>query len=169
GSVVDFDTGCRIESRYFANCVVSQVAKNMIGTLFFQLNAINKGKSRPEGIERSKVKKLGVLGAGMMGAGIAYVSAKVGIEVVLLDTTQEAADKGKSYSDGLLDKEVKKGRLLPTDKSMFLERIKPTTKYEDLAGCDLIIEAVFEDRAIKADVTKKTEAVIDAKAVFASN
>jgi 3-hydroxyacyl-CoA dehydrogenase/enoyl-CoA hydratase/3-hydroxybutyryl-CoA epimerase len=169
GGIVDFDTGCRIESRYFANCVVSQVAKNMIGTLFFQLNAINKGKSRPEGVEKSTVKKLGVLGAGMMGAGIAYVSAKVGIDVVLLDTTQELADKGKSYSDGLLDKEVKKGRMLPTDKSMFLERIKATTRYEDLAGCDLVIEAVFEDRAIKADVTKKAEAIIGKDKVFASN
>jgi len=169
GSIVDFDTGSRIESRYFANLVVSQVAKNMIGTLFFQLNAMNKGKSRPEGFERSKVKKLGVLGAGMMGAGIAYVSAKVGMEVVLLDTTQEGAEKGKSYSAGLIDKDVKKGRMMPADKTIFLERIKATTSFADLAGCDLVIEAVFEDRAIKADVTKKTEAVIDAKSVFASN
>ncbi len=169
GSIVDFDTGSRTESRYFANLVVSQVAKNMISTLFFQLNAINKGKSRPEGFERNKVKKVGVLGAGMMGAGIAYVSAKVGIEVVLLDTSQENADKGKSYSAGLIDKDVKKGRMMPADKTIFLERIKATTNFADLAGCDLIIEAVFEDRAIKADVTKKAEAVIDAKSVFASN
>jgi 3-hydroxyacyl-CoA dehydrogenase/enoyl-CoA hydratase/3-hydroxybutyryl-CoA epimerase len=169
GSIVDFDTGSRIESRYFANCVVSREAKNMIGTLFFQLNAINKGKSRPEGIERSKVKKLGVLGAGMMGAGIAYVSAKVGIEVVLLDTSHDNADKGKSYSADLIDKDVKKGRMMPADKGIFLERIKATTNFADLAGCDLVIEAVFEDRAIKADVTKKAEAVIDAKSVFASN
>src|SRR5436305_8548626 len=105
----------------------------MIGTLFFQLNAINKGKSRPENIERSKVKKLGVLGAGMMGAGIAYVSAKVGIEVVLLDTTQEAAEKGKSYSATLIDKDVKKGRMMPADKGIFLERIKATTNFADLA------------------------------------
>ncbi len=169
GCLVDFDTGCRIESRYFANCVVSQVAKNMIGTLWFQLNAINKGKSRPEGVEKSTVKKLGILGAGMMGAGIAYVSAKVGIECVLLDTTQEAADKGKSYSAGLLDKELKKGRIMPADKQIFLDRIKATTKFEDLAGCDLIIEAVFEDRAIKADVTRKAEAVLGKDKVFASN
>ena len=169
GGIVDFDSGCRIESRYFANLGVSQVSKNMIGTLWFQLNAINKGKSRPEGFEKSTVKKLGVLGAGMMGAGIAYSSAKVGIEVVLLDATVEAAEKGKSYSAGLLDKAIKKGRETPAGKGVFLDRIKPTADYKDLEGCDLVIEAVFEDRAIKADVTKKTEAVIPATATFASN
>jgi 3-hydroxyacyl-CoA dehydrogenase/enoyl-CoA hydratase/3-hydroxybutyryl-CoA epimerase len=169
GGITDFDTGCRSESRYFANCVVSQVSKNMIGSLWFQLNAINKGSSRPEGIERSTVKKLGILGAGMMGAGIAYVSAKVGIEVVLLDTTQEAADRGKAYSSGLLDKDLKKGRLTQEGKDQFLARIKATTRYDDLKGCDLIIEAVFEDRAIKADVTKKAEAQLAKTAVFASN
>ncbi len=169
GCSVDFDTGCRIESRYFADLVVSQVSKNMIGTLWFQLNAINKGKSRPEGIAKSTVKKLGVLGAGMMGAGIAYVSAKVGIEVVLLDATQESADKGKAYSTALLDKLVKKGRMTADAQAAFLKLITPTTDYALLEGCDLIIEAVFEDRAIKADVTKKTEAVIPATATFASN
>ncbi len=169
GGIVDFDSGCRIESRYFANLGVSQVSKNMIGTLWFQLNAINKGKSRPEGFDKSTVKKLGVLGAGMMGAGIAYVSAKVGIEVVLLDSTAEAAEKGKSYSAGLLDKAIKKGRETPAGKGVFLDRIKATADYKDLEGCDLVIEAVFEDRAIKADVTKKTEAVIPATATFASN
>ncbi|MDM4769595.1 3-hydroxyacyl-CoA dehydrogenase NAD-binding domain-containing protein [Solimonas sp. SE-A11] len=169
GGITDFDTGCRSESRYFANCVVSQVSKNMIGTLWFQLNAINKGSSRPEGVERSTVKKLGILGAGMMGAGIAYSSAKVGIEVVLLDTTQEAADRGKAYSSGLLDKDLKKGRLTQEGKDQFLARIKATTSYDDLKGCDLVIEAVFEDRAIKADVTKKAEAQLAKTAVFASN
>jgi len=169
GGIVDFDSGCRIESRYFANLGVSQVSKNMIGTLWFQLNAINKGKSRPEGFEKSTVKKLGILGAGMMGAGIAYVSAKVGMEVVLLDSTVEAAEKGKGYSAGLLDKAIKKGRETPAGKGVFLDRIKPTADYKDLEGCDLVIEAVFEDRAIKADVTKKTESVIPATATFASN
>ncbi|AXQ30264.1 3-hydroxyacyl-CoA dehydrogenase [Solimonas sp. K1W22B-7] len=169
GGITDFDTGCRSESRYFANCVVSQVSKNMIGSLWFQLNAINKGSSRPEGVERSTVKKLGILGAGMMGAGIAYVSAKVGIEVVLLDTTQDAADRGKAYSTALLDKDMKKGRLTQEGKDQFLARIKATTSYDDLKGCDLIIEAVFEDRAIKADVTKKAEAQLAKTAVFASN
>jgi 3-hydroxyacyl-CoA dehydrogenase / enoyl-CoA hydratase / 3-hydroxybutyryl-CoA epimerase len=169
GGITDFDTGCRVESRYFAELVVSQVSKNMIGTLWFQLNGINKGSSRPEGIEKSTVKKLGILGAGMMGAGIAYVSAKVGIECVLLDTTQDAADKGKAYSASLLDKDIKKGRQTPQGKEEFLARIKATTSYDDLKGCDLIIEAVFEDRAIKADVTRKAEAQLAKTAVFASN
>jgi 3-hydroxyacyl-CoA dehydrogenase/enoyl-CoA hydratase/3-hydroxybutyryl-CoA epimerase len=174
GGIVDFDTGCEIESRYFANLVVSQVSKNMIGTLWFQLNAINKGSSRPQNtdgssIEKSTVKKLGILGAGMMGAGIAYVSAKVGIDCVLLDTTQDAADKGKAYSAGLLDKDMKKGRMTQQGKDELLARIKATTRYEDLKGCDLIIEAVFEDRAIKADVTRKAEAMLAKTAVFASN
>ena len=169
GSLVDMDTALKIESRYFAHCVTSQVAKNMIGTLWFQLNAINKGKSRPDGFEKKAVKKVGILGAGMMGAGIAYVSAKAGIEVVLLDTSQDNADKGKAYSAGLLDKQIKRGRMLPADKQIFLDRIKATTSFDDLAGCDLVIEAVFEDRTIKADVTRKAEAVIGKDAVFASN
>ena len=169
GGVVDFDTGCRVESRYFAECVISPASKNMISTLWFQLNAINKGKSRPDGIDRSKVERVGILGAGMMGAGIAYVSAKVGIDVVLLDTAQDNADKGKAYSEALMDKAVKRGHAMPADKSQLLERIKATTDFADLAACDLIIEAVFEDREIKADVTKKTEAVIAPTATFASN
>jgi 3-hydroxyacyl-CoA dehydrogenase / enoyl-CoA hydratase / 3-hydroxybutyryl-CoA epimerase len=169
GGFTDFDTGCRTESRYFANCVVSQVSKNMIGTFWFQLNKLNKGESRPQGFEPRKVKKLGMLGAGMMGAGIAYVSAKAGIEVVLLDNSLELAEKGKAYSAGLLDKAIKKGRATPQQKEELLARIKPTTDFNDMAGCDLIIEAVFEDRKIKADVTKKTEKVIAPDAVFASN
>lgn len=169
GGITDFETGCRVESRYFAELVVSQVSKNMIGTLWFQLNGINKGSSRPQGIERSTVKKLGILGAGMMGAGIAHVSAKVGIEVVLLDTTQDAAVKGKAYSENLLDKAMKKGRETAEGKAALLARITPTTDYALLKGCDLIIEAVFEDRAIKAEVTQKAEAMLGKDAIFASN
>ncbi|MBL8325923.1 MAG: enoyl-CoA hydratase/isomerase family protein [Rubrivivax sp.] len=169
GGLLDFDSACVVESRYFAACVMSQEAKNMIGSLWFQLNAIKKGASRPQGVPPAKVGKLGVLGAGMMGGGIAYVSARAGMEVVLLDTTQEQADKGKAYSQGLLDKAVKKGRSTPEKRDALLAKIKPTTRYEDLAGCDLVIEAVFEDRAIKADVTKKAEAVLAADKVFASN
>ncbi|GAB3537942.1 3-hydroxyacyl-CoA dehydrogenase NAD-binding domain-containing protein [Noviherbaspirillum agri] len=169
GGIVDFDTACEVESRYFANCALSQVAKNMIGSLWFQLNAINKGKSRPEGIAPSKVKRVGILGAGMMGAGIAYVSAKAGIDVVLLDVSVENAEKGKAYSATLLDKAVKRGRETEQGKQAFLAKIQTTTEVRDLAGCDLVIEAVFEDRKIKADMTKKTEAVIANGAVFASN
>ncbi|MBX3600553.1 MAG: enoyl-CoA hydratase/isomerase family protein [Rubrivivax sp.] len=169
GGLLDFDAASVVESRYFAACAMSQVSKNMIGTLWYQLNAIKKGASRPEGVAKSLVRKLGILGAGMMGAGIAHVSAKAGIDVVLLDTTQEAADKGKAYSQGLLDKAVKKGRSTPEKRDALLARITPTTDYAALAGCDLVIEAVFEDRAVKADVTAKAEAVIGEGAVFASN
>jgi 3-hydroxyacyl-CoA dehydrogenase/enoyl-CoA hydratase/3-hydroxybutyryl-CoA epimerase len=169
GCLLDFDAGSQIESRYFAACVVSQVSKNMIGTLWHQLNAIKKGQSRPKGIAESKVKKVGILGAGMMGAGIAYVSAKVGIDVVLLDTTQENADKGKAYSQGILDKAISRGRSTAEKRDALLARIQTTTSYDDLKGCDLVIEAVFEDRDIKAACTQKTEAVIAADAVFASN
>ena len=169
GCLLDFDAASQVESRYFAACVVSQESKNMIGTLWHQLNAIKKGQSRPSAVPRSKVAKLGILGAGMMGAGIAYVSAKAGIEVVLLDTDQANAEKGKAYSQGLLDKAISRGRGTTEKRDLLLARIHPTTRYEDLAGCDLVIEAVFEDRAIKAECTRKAEAVLAAEAVFASN
>ncbi len=169
GGLLDFDAASVVESRYFAACAMSQVSKNMIGTLWYQLNAIRKGASRPAGVPKSAVRRLGIVGAGMMGAGIAYESAKAGIEVVLLDTTAEAAERGKGYSRELLDKAVKKGRSTPEKRDALLARISTTTDFAALAGCDLVIEAVFEDRAIKAEVTRKAEAVIGAQAVFASN
>ena len=169
GCLLDFDSASQVESRYFAACVVSQESKNMIGTLWHQLNAIKKGQSRPAGVAKSKVGKVGILGAGMMGAGIAYVSAKAGIEVILLDTAIENAEKGKAYSQGLLDKAVSRGRSTPDKRDALLAKITPTTRYEDLQGCDLVIEAVFEDRDIKAACTQNTEAVIAADAVYASN
>ncbi|WP_425260139.1 3-hydroxyacyl-CoA dehydrogenase NAD-binding domain-containing protein [Rubrivivax sp. RP6-9] len=169
GGLLGFDAASVVESRYFAACVLSQASKNMIHTLWYQLNAIKKGASRPAGVAPSKVKKLGILGAGMMGGGIAYVSAKAGIEVVLLDSTQEAAERGKGYSQGLLDKAVKKGRSTADKRDALLALITPTTDHALLAGCDLVIEAVFEDRAVKAAVTQQAEAVLGADAVFASN
>ncbi|MBE0548784.1 MAG: enoyl-CoA hydratase/isomerase family protein [Rubrivivax sp.] len=169
GGLLDFDAASRVESRYFAACAMSQVSRNMIGTLWYQLNAIKKGASRPAGVPASKVRKLGILGAGMMGAGIAYVSAKVGIEVVLLDTAAELAERGKAYSQGLLDKAVKKGRSTADKRDALLARITPTTEYALLAGCDLVVEAVFEDRAVKAGVTRQAEAVLADTALFASN
>ncbi len=169
GGLVDFDAALLIESRYFAACVVSPESRNMLNTLWFQLNAIKKGASRPKDIPPSKVGKLGILGAGMMGAGIAYVSAKVGIDVVLLDTTQDAADKGRAYSQDLLDKALNKGRGTAAQRDALLARITPTTDYAALAGCDLVIEAVFEDRAVKAGVTQQAESQIGVGAVFASN
>ncbi len=169
GGLMDFDSASVVESRYFAACVMSQESKNIINTLWYQLNAIKKGASRPSGVAASQVKKLGILGAGMMGAGIAYVSAKVGIDVVLLDTSLEAAERGKAYSQGLLDKAVKKGRSTAEKRDALLARITPTTDYAALQGCDLVIEAVFEDRSIKADVTRQAEAQLATSAVFASN
>ena len=169
GCLLDFDAASQVESRYFAACVVSQESKNMIGTLWHQLNAIKKGQSRPAGVAKSKVGKVGILGAGMMGAGIAYVSAKAGIEVILLDTAIENAEKGKAYSQGLLDKAISRGKSTPDKRDALLAKITPTTRYEDLQGCDLVIEAVFEDREIKAACTQKSEAVIAVDAVYASN
>jgi 3-hydroxyacyl-CoA dehydrogenase/enoyl-CoA hydratase/3-hydroxybutyryl-CoA epimerase len=169
GGLLDFDAACTVESRYFAACAMSAESRNMINTLWYQLNSIKKGASRPAGPAPSKVKKLGILGAGMMGAGIAYVSAKVGIEVVLLDSTTDAAERGKGYSQGLLDKAVKKGRSTLEKRDALLAKITPTTDYAKLDGCDLVIEAVFEDRGVKAGVTQRAEAVIAPDAVFASN
>jgi 3-hydroxyacyl-CoA dehydrogenase/enoyl-CoA hydratase/3-hydroxybutyryl-CoA epimerase len=145
------------------------VARNMMRSLFVNKGKADKLARRPEGIEKSQVKKLGILGAGMMGAGIAYVSAQAGIEVVLLDTSQEAADKGKAYSEDLLRKAIERGKSTEEKAAALLGLIKPTTSYHDLAGCDLVIEAVFESVKIKADVTAKTEAVVPEGCIFASN
>ncbi|MEU4741628.1 3-hydroxyacyl-CoA dehydrogenase NAD-binding domain-containing protein [Actinosynnema sp. NPDC023658] len=147
GALVDFDTALRIEARYFVELAAGQVSKNMINTFWFQLNEINGGGSRPSGVERSKVTKVGVLGAGMMGAGIAEVSAKAGIEVVLKDVTLEAARRGAGDTPG----------------------ITPTDSDADLAGCDLVIEAVFENRELKNKVLPAAEAAALPDAVIASN
>ena len=169
GCSTDIDNGLKIESRFFVACALSDVSKNMINTLWTQLNSIKKGQSRPEGFAQSKVSKVGILGAGMMGAGIAYVSAKAGMQVVLLDTAIEGAEKGKNYSTKLLDKAISRGRSTEEKKQALLALIKTTTSYDDLEGCDLIIEAVFEDVDIKAECTRKSEAVIPETAVYASN
>ncbi|HEY8973560.1 MAG TPA: 3-hydroxyacyl-CoA dehydrogenase NAD-binding domain-containing protein, partial [Burkholderiaceae bacterium] len=169
GGVVGFDAGLELESRYFAACAMSQESRNLIGTLWYQLQAIERGASRPAGHAPRSVRRLGILGAGMMGAGIAYVAAKAGIEVMLLDTSPDNAVRGRQYSQDLLDKAVRKGRTTPGQRDALLARITPTVKFEDLAGCDLVVEAVFEDRAIKADVTRRTEALLSPDAVFASN
>ena len=169
GCLTDIDNGLKIESRFFVACVLSDVSKNMINTFWTQLNSIKKGQSRPEGFERSKVSKVGILGAGMMGAGIAYVSAKSGMDVVLLDTAIEGAEKGKNYSAKLLDKAISRGHSTSEKKQALLDLIKTTTSYNDLESCDLIIEAVFEDVDIKAECTRNAEAVIPENAVYASN
>ena len=169
GSIVPFDTGLKIEARYFVSLLLNPVYRNMTRTLFINKGAADKLVRRPAGVAKSKVTRLGMLGAGMMGAGIAYVSARAGMDVVLLDSTAEAAAKGKDYSRALLQKRVDQGRTTAAEMAGILARIHPTTDYGDLKGCELVIEAVFESREIKADVTRKTEAVIPDTAIFASN
>jgi len=169
GLQTDIDTGLAIETRYFVNLVRSPEAKNMIRSLFFFMQEANKLARWPQDVPTQKYAKIGMLGAGMMGAGIAHAAATAGIEVVLLDSTQEGAGKGKAYSAKLLEKRVAKSQLPQDGATAVLARIKPTTDYQDFAGCEMVIEAVFEDRALKAEVTKKTEAVIGKDAIFASN
>lgn len=169
GANVDVDTADRIEARYFTEITCSPIAKNMIHTFWFGLNAIKAGGSRPDTPEKSKVKKVGILGAGMMGAGIAYVSANRGIEVVLKDVSSENAEKGKAYSDKLLAKKVSRGQLDEAGKQKVLDRINATENADDLAGCDLIIEAVFEDSDLKAKVTQEAEPHLAEGGIFASN
>ncbi len=169
GLLVPMDAALRIESRYFLKTLLRPEAGNMIRTLFLSIQELTKGARRPKGAPATDVKKLGVLGAGMMGAGVAYVSAMAGIEVVLIDMSQEGADKGKDYSAKLLDKRIERRRATEKKKGEVLARITPTTDYSLLEGADLIIEAVFEDRKIKADVTAKAEAVIPKTSIFGSN
>lgn len=169
GAQVNFDAACTIESRYFTELTTSQVAKNMIGTFWFQLNEIKAGGSRPDGIPQYKTKKVGILGAGMMGAGIAYSTAARGIEVVLKDVSLEAAEKGKAYSENLLKKKVSKKRMTQEKMDEVLSLITPSADTKDLDGCDLIIEAVFENRELKAKVTHESEQFMHAEGVFASN
>jgi len=166
---VTVDAALRIESRYFAQVATGQIAKNMISTLFFQLNALKAGENRPKGAAPVKIRRIGVLGAGMMGAGIAYAAAKAGIDVVIKDVDMAAAEKGKQYSAKLLDDRLRKGQIDEAAKAALLERIRPVDCYEDLADCELVIEAVFEDRQIKKEVTEKTLAHLAKGAIMASN
>ncbi|MGD8326488.1 MAG: 3-hydroxyacyl-CoA dehydrogenase NAD-binding domain-containing protein [Sphingomonadales bacterium] len=169
GAQLPFDTAIRLESKYFLKLLTGTQAPNMIRTLFVNKQAAERGARRPQGIEKMPTKKLGMLGAGLMGAGIAFVSAKVGIEVVLLDRNMDAANKGKDYSVKLVEKATKRGKMTKEKGEELLGRIHTTDNYDDLKGCDLIIEAVFEARDIKADVTKKTEAVVGSETIFGSN
>lgn len=169
GGVVGFDAALETESRHFAACAMSQESRNLIGTLWYQLQAIERGASRPAGLPPRRVTRLGILGAGAMGAGIAYAAAKAGIDVVLLDKLPDNAVRGRLVAQELLDKAVRGGRTTVEQRDTILARITPTVQFEDLAGCDLVIEAVFEDRAVKADVTRHTEALLAADAVFASS
>ncbi|MDG2460609.1 MAG: 3-hydroxyacyl-CoA dehydrogenase NAD-binding domain-containing protein [Luminiphilus sp.] len=166
---VDFDTAMRIESRGLTELALTPVAKNMINTFFFNLNQINGGASRPKDVAPQTTEKVGVLGAGMMGQGIAYVSAMAGIEVILKDVSQEAADKGKAYSEALLNKRVARGRMTEERAQQVLGLIKPTAESSDLEGCDLIIEAVFENMALKHQITQELEPCLAEGGVWGSN
>ena len=169
GTQVDVDTAFRIESRYFVELVTGQIAKNMIQAFFFDMQGIQAGRSRPDGYEPWRATKVAVLGAGMMGAGIAYACARAGIDVVLKDVSSEAAEKGKSYSATVLDKAVKRGKLDQAKRDEVLDRITPTDKAEDCAGADLVIEAVFENTELKHTVFAEIEPVVGADAVLGSN
>jgi len=169
GTLVDFDTASRIETRYFAQIATGKVVKNMLTAFWYQLNQINGGKSRPDGIEPIDTKKVGVLGAGMMGHGIAYVTAQAGMDVVLKDVSKEKADEGKAAIDKIMSKRVEKGRMTAEKKKAILDRVQTTGSAEDLKDCDLIVEAVFENRELKAQVTQEAEAQIAEDAVFGSN
>ncbi|RFD25754.1 3-hydroxyacyl-CoA dehydrogenase [Mycobacterium uberis] len=169
GAQVDFDTASRIESRYFVSLVTGQVAKNMIQAFFFDLQHINGGGSRPERIGRTPIKKIGVLGAGMMGAGIAYVSAKAGYDVVLKDVSLEVAQKGKGYSEELEAKALERSRTTQKKSDALLARITPTADSGDLKGVDFVIEAVFESQELKRKVFQEIEDIVEPSAVLGSN
>ena len=169
GLQVPIDAALRIESRYFVKTLATPQAKAMIRSLFLSMQELGKGAARPEGFAPYRIAKVAVLGAGMMGAGIAYVQALAGIETVLIDQSQEAAEKGKAYSANLLAKQVSRGKMDPAKADAILALITPTTDYAHVKGADLVVEAVFETREIKADVTKKAEAQLAETAVFGSN
>lgn len=169
GAQVDVDTALRIESRYFTQLTVGQISKNMIGTFWHGLNAIKSGASRPADVAKWQATKVGVLGAGMMGAGIAYSTAIKGIPVILKDVSVENAEKGKAYSQKLLDKRVSQGRMTAEKRDQVLALITATANAADLQGCDLIIEAVFENQELKAKVTQEAEQYLAEGGIFASN
>jgi len=169
GSLVDFEKASIIESKYFVELVTGQVSKNIMKSMWFQLNEINAGASRPKGIEQTKTSKVGVIGSGLMGHGIAYVTALAGMEVVMTDISQVKADKGLSRIKKIFNGGLKRGLLTEQKMNESLKKIIATEDLSKLSGCDLIIEAVFEDSELKANVTAKAEKYLDTNGVFASN
>ena len=169
GLQLPMDLALRMELRWFAKILRSPEAAHMIRSLFVSMQELNKGARRPKDVPATKLKKVGVIGAGFMGAGIAYVTALAGLDVVLIDRDQAAADKGKAHSDKLMSEQVNRGRASAADREALLARIAPTADYGALKDCDLVIEAVFEDRQVKAEAIAKAEAVIGDKIVFGSN
>lgn len=169
GPQLPMDKALDVEAKYFTLLQLDPVSRNMIRTLFINKGKADKLMHRPEGVPKTTFRKIGVVGAGLMGAGIAYHCAKLGIETVLIDRDQAAADKGKAYSAKRLEKDIAKGRMTQDKADAILARIHPTTDYAGLADVELVVEAVFEDRGIKAEITRKLDAVLPAHAVIASN
>ncbi len=169
GARTDLETALEIEARHFANLVVSSEAKNMVRTLHFAMNEANSLGARPVGVAPRRFRRMGMLGAGMMGSGIAYAAASAGLEVVLLDVAKAAADRGRDYSRTLMAKLVEKGRMSPETMDTIVSRITATDDFAALRDCEIVVEGVFEDRAVKAEVTRKAEAVLPPDAIFASN
>ncbi|MGD0640330.1 MAG: FAD-dependent oxidoreductase [Roseiarcus sp.] len=169
GLQLPMDLALAVESRYFAKILRSKEAAAMIRSLFVSMGELNKGARRPQDVPATKLRKVGVIGAGFMGAGVAYVSASAGLEVVLIDRDQESADKGKAHSEKLISNQIAKGRAKSADRDALLARIHPSADYADLKGCDLVVEAVFEDRAVKREATEKAQAVVGPDVIFASN
>ncbi|MYZ49616.1 3-hydroxyacyl-CoA dehydrogenase NAD-binding domain-containing protein [Propylenella binzhouense] len=169
GLQLPMDLALRVESRYFAHVLQTKEAEAMIRSLFVSLQALNKGARRPASVPKSEPRRVGIIGAGFMGAGIAHATAQAGIEVVLLDRDRATAEKGKAHSADLLDKAVRRGRATASEKDATLARIAASADYADLAGCDLVVEAVFEDRAVKAEVMRQAAPHLGAGTVFASN
>jgi 3-hydroxyacyl-CoA dehydrogenase/enoyl-CoA hydratase/3-hydroxybutyryl-CoA epimerase len=169
GLQLPMDLALRVESRWFAKILRSPEAGAMIRSLFISMQALNKGARRPKAVPANTFKKIGVIGAGFMGAAIAYVTALAGIEVVLVDRDQETAEKGKAHSQKLITGQINRGRATTADRDALLERIAPTGDYGALKGCDLVIEAVFEDRNVKAEAIRKAEAAIENGVIFGSN
>jgi len=163
------DVALRIESRYFAKILRSKEAAAMIRSLFVSMQDLNKGARRPQNVPPTKVKKLAVIGAGFMGASVGYVSAQAGIEVVLIDRDQDSADKGKAHAKSVIDGLVAKGRATEAERDALLARITATPDYNAIKDCDLVIEAVFEDRKVKADTYAKAQPLLKDGAIFASN
>ncbi|MDQ2095519.1 3-hydroxyacyl-CoA dehydrogenase NAD-binding domain-containing protein [Rhodalgimonas zhirmunskyi] len=169
GAQVPFDTALKVEARWFTNILMNPSSSAMIRSLFLNKEALEKGAVRPKDVPDQRVKKIGVLGAGMMGSGIALVSAQAGMEVVLIDRDDETAARGKAYTESFMDKGIARKKATPEKKEQVLAQITATSDLDALKGCDLIIEAVFEDPAVKAEMTKKVEAVIPEDCIFASN
>ncbi|MFF3749201.1 3-hydroxyacyl-CoA dehydrogenase NAD-binding domain-containing protein [Streptomyces sp. NPDC002018] len=169
GSQVDFETAQTVEARYFTELVTGQTAKNMIQAFFFDLQAVNSGAGRPRGVPPREVRRVAVLGAGMMGAGIAYSCARAGLDVVLKDVSRDAAERGRAYTEKLLAKELSRGRTTEARRDAVLARITPTADPADLAGCDAVIEAVFEDPALKHKVFQEIQDIVEPGALLCSN